>query len=124
MAPIDVAQSLDRLKSTTIKTNLLDDDGKGGHTAAFSWIDDYDILWRENKNGDRSMKSVTVALSSRLYDAILNNKRILTYDAAYFQLKPGLILYAGILLALTVLSINVLGDALRDALDPRMARKL
>ena len=87
-AYIRIEQSLDRLKSTTIKTNLLDDDGKGGHTAAFSWIDDYDILWRENKNGDRSMKSVTVALSSRLYDAILNNKRILTYDAAYFQLKP------------------------------------
>jgi plasmid replication initiation protein len=87
-AYIRIEQSLDRLKSTTIKTNLLDDDGKSGHTAAFSWIDDYDILWRENKNGDRSMKSVTVALSSRLYNAILNNKRILTYDAAYFQLKP------------------------------------
>jgi peptide/nickel transport system permease protein len=42
----------------------------------------------------------------------------------YFQLRPGLILYGGIMLALTVLSVNVLGDALRDALDPRMARKL
>jgi peptide/nickel transport system permease protein len=49
---------------------------------------------------------------------------IMAEGRAYFQLKPGLILYAGILLALTVLSINVLGDALRDALDPRMARKL
>jgi peptide/nickel transport system permease protein len=42
----------------------------------------------------------------------------------YFQLRPGLILYPGILLSLTVLSVNVLGDAMRDALDPRMARKL
>jgi peptide/nickel transport system permease protein len=42
----------------------------------------------------------------------------------YFQLLPGLILYAGVLLSLTVLSINVLGDALRDALDPRMAKRL
>lgn len=41
----------------------------------------------------------------------------------YFQLKPGLILYPGIFLALTLLSVNVLGDAMRDALDPRMVRK-
>ena len=49
---------------------------------------------------------------------------IMAEGRTYFQLMPGLILYAGLLLALTVLSVNVLGDALRDALDPRMARKL
>ncbi|TEA71964.1 ABC transporter permease [Allopusillimonas ginsengisoli] len=41
----------------------------------------------------------------------------------YFQLVPGLIMYPGIFLALTLLSVNVLGDVLRDVLDPRMARK-
>jgi len=35
-----------------------------------------------------------------------------------------IILYPGILLALTVLSINMVGDGLRDALDPRLARQL
>ncbi len=35
-----------------------------------------------------------------------------------------IILYPGILLALTVLAINLLGDGLRDALDPRLARQL
>lgn len=40
----------------------------------------------------------------------------------YFQLMPGLILYPGIFLALTLLSVNVLGDVLRDVLDPRMAK--
>jgi peptide/nickel transport system permease protein len=35
-----------------------------------------------------------------------------------------IILYPGILLALTVLAINMLGDGLRDALDPRLARQL
>jgi peptide/nickel transport system permease protein len=34
------------------------------------------------------------------------------------------ILYPGILLAMTVLAINLLGDGLRDALDPRLARQL
>ena len=34
------------------------------------------------------------------------------------------ILYPGILLAITVLAINLVGDGLRDALDPRLARQL
>jgi len=35
-----------------------------------------------------------------------------------------IILYPGILLAVTVLAINLMGDGLRDALDPRLARQL
>src|SRR5665213_637602 len=49
---------------------------------------------------------------------------IMAEGRTYYQLMPGLILYAGVFLALTVLSINVLGDALRDALDPTLSRKL
>ena len=49
---------------------------------------------------------------------------IMAEGRVYFQLQPGLILYPGILLSLTVLSVNLLGDAMRDALDPRMARRL
>jgi len=36
------------------------------------------------------------------------------------QSYPHLALYPGIVLALTMLSFNFLGDGLRDALDPRM----
>jgi peptide/nickel transport system permease protein len=49
---------------------------------------------------------------------------IMSEGRMYFQLRPSLILFPGILLSLTVLSVNLLGDAMRDALDPRMARKL
>lgn len=49
---------------------------------------------------------------------------IMAEGRAYFQILPGLILYAGVMLALAVLSINILGDALRDSLDPRMAKKV
>ena len=35
-----------------------------------------------------------------------------------------LILFPGIFLSLTVLAINLLGDGLRDALDPRLARRM
>ena len=40
------------------------------------------------------------------------------------QLAFGIILFPGIFLGLTVLSINLLGDGLRDMLDPRIARRL
>jgi peptide/nickel transport system permease protein len=43
---------------------------------------------------------------------------------AVVQLAFGLILYPGLFLGLTVLSINLLGDGLRDMLDPKIARRL
>jgi peptide/nickel transport system permease protein len=49
---------------------------------------------------------------------------VMAESRVYFMMLPGLILYPGILVSLTVLSVNVLGDALRDALDPRMARRI
>ena len=38
---------------------------------------------------------------------------------AYFQSAPWLFAYPGIALMLTVLGFNLLGDGLRDALDPQ-----
>ena len=37
--------------------------------------------------------------------------------------KPELILYPGIALSLCILSINLLGDAARDMLDPRLKKR-
>jgi peptide/nickel transport system permease protein len=42
----------------------------------------------------------------------------------YFQIAPWLILSPGLLLAATVLAINLVGDGLRGMLDPRLARRL
>jgi peptide/nickel transport system permease protein len=45
----------------------------------------------------------------------------LLYDGKDFlQLTPMLVFWPGLFISLTVLSINFLGDGLRDALDPRM----
>jgi peptide/nickel transport system permease protein len=41
-----------------------------------------------------------------------------------FQVFPHNILFPGIFLALTVLAVNVLGDGLRDTLDPRLAKRI
>lgn len=38
----------------------------------------------------------------------------------YLRAYPGLAIYPGVLISLTVVSINFLGDGLRDALDPRL----
>jgi len=43
---------------------------------------------------------------------------------SYFQIKPYLVLFPGAFLSLTVLAVNLVGDGLRDALDPRLARRL
>ena len=40
----------------------------------------------------------------------------------YWRSHPALIIYPALCLSLTVLALNFLGDALRDALDPRSER--
>ena len=42
----------------------------------------------------------------------------------YFQLKPWMVLLPGAFLGVTVLAINLVGDGLRDLLDPRLARRM
>jgi len=49
---------------------------------------------------------------------------IMAEARAYFQLKPWMVLIPGVFLAVTVLSINLVGDGLRDMLDPRLARRM
>jgi ABC-type dipeptide/oligopeptide/nickel transport system permease subunit len=44
---------------------------------------------------------------------------MITSGQAYFQSAPWLFFYPGIALMLTVLGFNLLGDGLRDALDPQ-----
>jgi peptide/nickel transport system permease protein len=41
-----------------------------------------------------------------------------------FRVFPHNILFPGILLALTVLAVNMMGDGMRDTLDPKLARRV
>jgi peptide/nickel transport system permease protein len=43
---------------------------------------------------------------------------------AVFQVAPLIVVFPGIFLSITVLAVNLVGDGLRDALDPRLARRL
>ena len=49
---------------------------------------------------------------------------IMAEGRAYFQLAPWIILAPGLFLAATVLAINLMGDGLRDMLDPRFAKRM
>ena len=49
---------------------------------------------------------------------------IMAEGRVYFQLAPWIIFFPGTFLTLTVLAVNVLGDGLRDMLDPRLARQM
>ncbi len=46
--------------------------------------------------------------------------RLLNDAVPYLQQYPGRVLWPGLAISLTVLSINYIGDGLRDALDPRL----
>ena len=49
---------------------------------------------------------------------------IIAQGRQFFQIAPWSILFPGAFLALTVLAVNMLGDGLRDRLDPRLARRM
>jgi peptide/nickel transport system permease protein len=49
---------------------------------------------------------------------------IMAEGRTLFRVFPHNILYPGVFLALTVLAVNMLGDGLRDTLDPRMSKRL
>lgn len=48
---------------------------------------------------------------------------IMAEGRQFFRLKPELILWPGLMLSLCILSINLLGDAARDMLDPKLRKR-
>ena len=49
---------------------------------------------------------------------------IMAEGRSLIQIAGYLIIFPGICLSLTVLAVNLLGDGMRDALDPRLARRM
>ncbi len=49
---------------------------------------------------------------------------IMADGRALWQVKPFIIFFPAVFLSVTVLAVNLLGDGLRDALDPRLAKGL
>jgi peptide/nickel transport system permease protein len=49
---------------------------------------------------------------------------IMAEARSLIQVAGTILLFPGVFLSLTVLSVNLLGDGMRDALDPRLARRI
>jgi peptide/nickel transport system permease protein len=49
---------------------------------------------------------------------------IMAEGRALWQIKPYIIFFPALFLSITVLAINMLGDGLRDALDPRLRKRV
>ena len=49
---------------------------------------------------------------------------IMAEGRALWQVKPYIVFFPAIFLTLAVLAVNMLGDGMRDALDPRLAKRL
>jgi peptide/nickel transport system permease protein len=96
------------------------------------------IMWRHlmpNTIAPLIVQGTYVCASAILTEAILSFLgagispetptwgNIMAEGRAYFQIKPQLIFWPGLLLSIAILSVNLIGDAARDALDPRMKRR-
>ena len=91
------------------------------------------IMWRHlmpNTVAPLIVQGTYVCASAILTEAILSFLgagispetptwgNIMAEGRAYFQIKPSLIFWPGLMLSIAILSVNLIGDAARDALDP------
>src|SRR5438874_2806432 len=97
------------------------------------------ILWRHilpNTMPPLLVQGTFVAASAMIVEAILSFLgagtppnvpswgNIMAEGRSLFQVAYYIVLFPGLFLSVTVLAINLLGDGLRDALDPRLARRM
>src|SRR6267154_331980 len=97
------------------------------------------ILWRHilpNTLPPLLVQDTFVAASAMIVEAILSFLgagpppnipswgNIMAEGRSLFQVAYYIVLIPGAFLSITVLAINLLGDGLRDALDPRLARRM
>jgi peptide/nickel transport system permease protein len=97
------------------------------------------ILWRHilpNTMAPLLVQGTYICASAMITEAILSFigagtplnvpswGNIMAEGRALFQVAGYIILFPGIFLSLTVLAVNLVGDGLRDALDPRLARNM
>jgi len=97
------------------------------------------IIWRHilpNTFAPMSVQATYICASAMIVEAILSFigagvppatpswGNIMAEGRALWQVRPHIILFPAVFLSLTVLAVNMLGDGLRDSLDPRLAKSL
>ena len=97
------------------------------------------IIWRHilpNTLAPMTVQATYICASAMITEAILSFigagtppiipswGNIMAEGRALWQVKPYIVFFPAVFLSVTVLAVNLLGDGLRDALDPRMAKRL
>jgi peptide/nickel transport system permease protein len=97
------------------------------------------IIWRHilpNTLAPIIVQATYICASAMLTEAILSFigagtppiipswGNIMAEGRALWQVKPYIVFFPAIFLSITVLAVNLLGDGLRDSLDPRMAKRV
>ncbi|WP_248313330.1 ABC transporter permease [Bosea sp. F3-2] len=97
------------------------------------------IIWRHilpNTFAPMSVQATYICASAMIVEAILSFigagvppatpswGNIMAEGRALWQVRPHIILFPAVFLSLTVLAVNMLGDGLRDSLDPRLAKSI
>ncbi len=97
------------------------------------------IIWRHilpNTVAPLLVQATFICASAMIVEAILSFigagtppitpswGNIMAEGRALWQIKPYIVFFPAVFLSITVLAVNLLGDGLRDALDPRLAKRL
>ncbi len=97
------------------------------------------IIWRHiipNTLAPLMVQATFICASAMITEAILSFigagtpptvpswGNIMAEGRALWQIKPYIVFFPAVFLSVTVLAVNLLGDGLRDALDPRLAKRL
>ena len=98
------------------------------------------IIWRHilpNTIAPLTVQATYICASAMITEAILSFigagvpstitpswGNIMADGRTLFEVKPYIIFFPAVFLSLTVLAVNLLGDGLRDAVDPRMAKRV
>jgi peptide/nickel transport system permease protein len=97
------------------------------------------IIWRHilpNTLAPITVQATYICASAMIVESILSFigagtpptipswGNIMAEGRALWQVKPYIVFFPAIFLSVTVLAVNLLGDGLRDALDPRMAKRI
>jgi peptide/nickel transport system permease protein len=97
------------------------------------------IIWRHilpNTLAPLTVQATYIAASAMITEAILSFigagtppiipswGNVMAEGRALWQVAPYIVFFPALFLSITVLAVNLLGDGLRDALDPRLAKKI
>ncbi|MFN6953824.1 MAG: ABC transporter permease [Acetobacteraceae bacterium] len=97
------------------------------------------IIWRHilpNTLAPITVQATYICASAMIAEAILSFigagtppiipswGNIMAEGRQLWQIKPHIVFFPAIFLSVTVLAVNLLGDGLRDSLDPRMAKRV